>query len=184
MNGHTIYKKISCTILLVGAIALGLGFTSITFSQAQRNPVLEFSTGTWCQWCPCGDQAAQDILAEIPNAIILAYHGPPNSSYDPFSFFAGNTIIYAFDFPGYPTGVVDRLTGIVDYFYGGWAFSMNIRLNVPATVSIDLVNSSYERATREFNATIDFTALQNLSGEYKYSAILVEDGVVYGQSSN
>ncbi len=150
------------------------------FAQTQRNPVLEFCTGTWCQWCPCGDDMVLDnILPNIPNAIILAYHGAGS---DPFRIFPGSNIISLLGLSGYPTGVVDRVSGIQNW-NSGWTSNMNSRNSVPATVSID-IDRSYNINTREFTATVDFTALSNLNGQYSYNIILVEDGQVYGQTSN
>ncbi len=34
-------------VILVALLILGLGLFNFTFSQTQRNPVLEFCTGTW-----------------------------------------------------------------------------------------------------------------------------------------
>jgi len=151
-----------------------------SFAQTQRNPVLEFCTGTWCQWCPCGDDMVENsILPAIPNAIILAYHGAGS---DPFRVFPGQEIIPYLGLSAYPTGVIDRVTGIQNW-NSGWVPNMNNRNNVPATVSID-VERSYNQSTREFTADVHLTALQNLNGEYKFNVILVEDGQVYGQTSN
>lgn len=46
MNVPTI-KKLGLTLLLLAVIAMGLGVADYAFSQTQRNPVLEFCTGTW-----------------------------------------------------------------------------------------------------------------------------------------
>ncbi|RMI09018.1 MAG: T9SS C-terminal target domain-containing protein [Calditrichaeota bacterium] len=171
--------------LVVLGVAWVLGFSTLERPlQAQnvRNPVLEFCTGTWCQWCPCGDDVIlNQILPVIPNAIVLAYHGPANGS-DPFSYFSGNTILSALGFNAYPTGIIDRVSGIQSR--GVWLSYMQSRLSVAPTVQIDMNSYSYDPATREFNAIIDFTALQNLSGHYKFNVILVEDGQVYPQTTN
>ncbi len=151
-----------------------------SYAQTQRNPVLEFCTGTWCQWCPCGDDMILDnILPNVPNAIILAYHG---ANSDPFKVFPGSNIISLLGLSAYPTGIIDRVTGIQNW-NSGWTSNMNTRNGVPATVSID-IERSYNTNTREFTATVDLTALQNLNGQYFYNIILVEDGQVYGQTSN
>lgn len=60
---------------------------------------------------------------------------------------------------------------------------MNSRNSVPATVAID-ISRNYNRMTREFSASIDFTALQTLTGEYKFNVILVEDGIVWSQNGS
>ncbi len=80
---------------------------------------------------------------------------------DPFSFFPGNTILSSFGFSAYPTGITDRVSGIQSR--SAWSGLMNTRNSVPATVSIN-IERSFNQNTREFNATIDFTALTNLSG--------------------
>jgi len=60
---------------------------------------------------------------------------------------------------------------------------MTARNSVPATVAID-VERSFNTVTREFNATIDFTALTNLSGQYNFTVILLESGMVWNQAGN
>jgi len=58
---------------------------------------------------------------------------------------------------------------------------MNARNSIPATVAID-VDRSFNKTTREFSGTIDFTALTNLSGQYNYNVILLESGMVWAQT--
>lgn len=150
-----------------------------SYAQTQRNPVLEFCTGVWCQYCPDGDAIIENqIKPNIPNSIILAYHGPANSSNDPFSFFPGNSIIGLFGFSGYPTGIVDRVTGIISRSV--WYSQMNTRNGIPATVAID-ISRTFDRQTRQVDATVELTALEDLNGQFKYNFILVEDGVVWPQ---
>ena len=162
-------------------ILLLFNLTSVSRSQIQqRNPVLEYCTGTWCQWCPCGHLVAEEILTAFPNAIIMGYHGPANGS-DPFSFFQGNSIISSLGFSAYPTGIIDRVSGIQSRSaWNGWVYN---RDGVPASVSIN-VNTVFNPVTRELNGTIDFTALTDLSGQFKYNVILLEDGIVWSQSGN
>ena len=69
---------------LIFSLVLILGEVSLSIAQTQRNPVLEYCTGTWCVFCPQGHAIIEnDILPNIPNAIIIGYHGPANGS-DPF----------------------------------------------------------------------------------------------------
>ena len=175
-------KNILRTLAIVLSIVISMiTFCQDIFAQTQRNPVLEEVTGTWCQYCPCGHDVMAQIKVNIPNAIMIGYHGPANISSDPFSFFSGNSIISSFGFSSYPTAVIDRVSGIQNR--GVWASLMNNRNSVPATVAID-VDRSYNKLTREFSATIDFTALTNLSGQYNFNVILLEDGLVWNQVGN
>lgn len=61
---------------------------------------------------------------------------------------------------------------------------MNQRNNVPATVKIECTSRNYNAANRTFNATFELTALQTLSGEFKYNVIITEDGIVYPQNGS
>jgi hypothetical protein len=181
LNKKEVVMKIKLRNLM---IIVSIAFAAIVisqdiFAQTQRNPVLEYCTGTWCVYCPQGHAVIRDqILPNIPNAIIIGYHGPANGT-DPFSFFPGNNILSLFGFSSYPTGVVDRVSGIISR--GSWFSQMNARNSVPATVAID-VDRSFNKITREFSATIDFTALTSLSGQYNYNVILLESGMVWAQT--
>ncbi len=117
----------------------------------------------------------------MPNAIILAYHGPANYASEPFSWFFGNTILSSLGLSSYPTGIIDRTTGIQSR--SAWVSLMNSRNNVPATVAIDM-SRNYNPISRQFSASIDFTALQNLTGQYKFNVILLEDGIVWAQNGS
>ena len=174
-------QKLQSITIVVIAMVFMISFSQDVFAQTQRNPVLEEVTGTWCQWCPCGHDIMAQIKSSMPNAIMIGYHGPANSSNDPFSYFPGNSIIGSFGFSAYPTAVIDRVSGIQSR--AAWAGLMNTRNSVPATVAID-VDRTFNELTREFNATIDFTALTNLSGQYKFNIILLEDGIVWNQTGN
>ncbi len=176
MHFLAISRKVH-VILFFAMIVFVLTLVQVGFSQALRNPVLEFVTGTWCPWCPEGHTVIREqVLPNIPNAIILGYHGPANSTSDPMSYFQGNSIITSLNFTAYPTGIVDRSSGIIDR--DRWLSVMNNRLAKPATVNIGILRE-YDVDTRELNAGIDFTALDNLSGKFMYNAILLEDGLVF-----
>jgi hypothetical protein len=148
-------------------------------AQTQRNPVLEEFTGTWCQWCPCGHTTMAQILAGMPNAIMIGYHGGGGG--DPWQNFPGNQIVNLLSPPYWPSGTVDRTGAPNDRAtWSGW---MNQRYNVPATVSISLFHT-FNPINREFNATVNVSALQNLTGSYNMTIILLEDGLVFSQAGN
>ncbi|MEJ2536408.1 MAG: Omp28-related outer membrane protein, partial [Calditrichia bacterium] len=81
----------------------------------------------------------------------------------------------------YPTGIIDRVSGVQSRSV--WNSYMQSRNSIPATVAIDL-NRSYNAGTREFNSTVNITALQNLTGEFKYNIMLLEDGIVWTQNGS
>ena len=86
----------------------------------------------------------ENILAVHPNVIPLAYHGPAGS--DPFANFSGNNIIALMGMTGYPTGTADRVSPLGDYTT--WTAKVNARINIDATVSINIVKT-YNTSTRQ-----------------------------------
>ncbi len=81
-------KKLSRYLFSVLLIALFVGAFYNSSAQTLKNPVIEFCTGTWCQWCPCGDYTIENLMVTYPNLIPIAYHGPAGS--DPYADFPGN----------------------------------------------------------------------------------------------
>ncbi len=155
-----------------------VGITSESYSQ-KRNPLIEFCTGTWCVWCACGDYTIENLLDDYPNLIPLAYHGPVGS--DPFANFPGNQIISLMGYTGYPTATVNRASALGSYTT--WTSKVLAQAGAVATVSI-AVQRTFDQETRKLNATIDLTALENLTGQYKYNIVLTEDSLIYNQANN
>jgi hypothetical protein len=152
-----------------------------TFPQS-NDVLLEFCTGTWCTWCPCGHQIAEQIQTAHPYTLVLAYHGPySNPQGDPFVNFNGYQIMDLIGFSAYPSGVVGRRTGII--MRDAWTTMVNLQQNLQPGVNITL-NKNYNPVTRELTATINSTALQNLTGSYYLSCVIYESNIIYNQSGN
>lgn len=165
--------------------------TMLVSNQLNSEPkrmVLEFCTGTWCGWCPCGHQAADQILLTYPNTIVIAYHG---ASSDPWQNFPGNTIRSLLGFSAYPTGVFDRTNhpgnngAPYPYVtYTMWASYAQNRYTAAPNSSIDVLvtATNYNPGTRQYTATFNSTAVTNLTGQYKVMYVITEDNVVYPQN--
>ena len=171
-------KKI---FLLTLFIALFAGFNSQTVNaQSGMNALLEFATGTWCGYCPCGDVYAHNIQTIRPGVLVLAYHGPPNTASDPFSFFNGNGIIPLMGFTGYPTGVVSRVSGIISRnSWGGWVNVVSIDYYPAISYS---VTKSYNTSTRALDVSVTATALRNIDTNVYINFVIYEDNIVYPQN--
>lgn len=149
------------------------------FSQTGYTAVLEFCTGTWCQWCPCGDSRIEDILQNFPNTVVLAYHGAGNDPWQNYS----SGIRGLFGFNSYPTGVVGRRSGIISY--DGWNNEVVLQsLLVQPGVNINVASKSYDNTTRTLTANIDMTANTTLLGDYYIMLILTENNLIYPQTGN
>ncbi len=165
-------------------IALGINKSN----SEPRRMVLEFCTGTWCGYCPCGHQAADQILLTYPNTIVIAYHG---ASSDPWQNFQGNAIRSMLGFSAYPTGIFDRTNhpgnNGAPYPYitsGMWvSYAANRYNSVPnSKIDVNVTATNYNSGTREYTATVRTMANENLSGQYKIVYVLTEDNVVYPQN--
>jgi hypothetical protein len=167
-------------LLIVIALIALVGFSPVnTNAQTGFNSVIEYCTGTWCQWCPCGHDIIDQILVNYPNTMVLAYHGAGSDPWISYSL----PMIQAFGFSAYPTGVVGRRTGILSR--GGWINPVTIQSNtVQPGVSIVMNNKQYNPGTRTISGDVVLTALANLDGTYYVNFILTEDNLVYSQTGN
>ncbi|MCC6865122.1 MAG: Omp28-related outer membrane protein [Ignavibacteria bacterium] len=166
-------------LLILIAVITITGFNFSTRSQTGFNPIIEFCTGTWCPWCPCGHTIIHDILANYPNTMVLAYHGPSN---DPWTS-TGLPMIQYFGFNSYPTGIVSRNTGIMDRT--AWNNRVVIQsFTFDPGVSIAVNNKNYNSGTRTITADVQITALVTLSGTYNVMFVLTENNLIYNQAGN
>ena len=155
---------------------------SLIVTSTPRNIVLEYCTGTWCQWCPCGDDEVHNLKVAYPNSVILAYHG---AGTDPWRVFNGSSIISSLGFGGYPSGLVDRRLGGNNgwgsfYTDGEYRYSQS----PAATVSITPTSTNFNASTGQLSVNLDAKALTSLSGQYKVNYIITEDNLVYPQTGN
>jgi hypothetical protein len=178
--------KLLSILVLLSAICF---FTVREAQSEPRKVVLEFCTGTWCPWCPCGDWAIEtQILPTYPQTIPIGYHGPYNYGGDPFTDFNGYSIISLLGFNAYPTAIIDRTNAPSNPYvtYTEWASRVQQRYAAqPNTVvNVSITTKAYNTSTRLLTATVGATATENLTGQYKISFILTEDNIVYYQASN
>jgi hypothetical protein len=169
--------------LLACTITFFIGFNNGTaFSQSGMNALLEYCTGTWCPWCPCGDDIAHNIQAVRPNTMVLAYHGPLNYGGDPFTTFNGYSIISLLGFSAYPTGIVQRASGIISR--GSWAGWVNVASTDYYPAISYAVTKSYNTSTRQLNVQVISTALRNIDTSVYINLVLYEDKILYTQAGN
>ncbi len=165
-------------IIFTFAILFGIS-SNKTYSVTGYNAVVEYCTGTWCGYCPCGEVILQGIKQNYPNTMVLGYHGPTNSG-DPWAT-PSAPMISLFGFNAYPTGIVNRTTGIIDR--GGWNNAVVISSNtIQPGVSVAINNWNYNSSTHTITANVVSTALSNLTGTYYIMMVLTEDNLVYQQN--
>ncbi len=155
---------------------------SLIVTTNLRNAVLEYCTGTWCQWCPCGEHEVEHLKELFPGTVVLAYHG---ASSDPWKTFNGQGIIPALGFTGYPSGLIDRKRG-TNSGWGSFFTDGEYRYSTsPASdVAIAITNQTYNPVTKQLTVNLNATAMSTLSGQYKVNYVITEDNMVYAQTGN
>lgn len=169
-------KHLLIVIALVALVGFNPGNSNAVTGY---NAVLEYCTGTWCQWCPCGHTVIEGFLQSYPNTMVLAYHGIGSDPWLSYSL----PMIQLFGMNSYPTGVIGRQTGIVSR--GVWANQVLIQSeNNQPGVNIQVNNKQYNAGTRTMTGDVVITAATNLTGSYYVNFILTEDNLVYPQTGN
>jgi hypothetical protein len=158
-------------------------YNNYLITNNPRNVLLEYCTGTWCNWCPCGKARAMDMLNIFPNSIVLAYHG---SGSDPWINFNGNNILSLLGMNAYPLGTVDRGVDTWSCGYSNFVERPIMRyLTTPeAPVKIEIVSQNFNSGTGALNVNLKATPLSTLSGQYKINYVITEENLVYNQIGN
>jgi hypothetical protein len=116
---------------------------------------------------------------------VLAYHG---ASSDPWQTFPGSEVKTLLGFTAYPTGIVERMNAPSNPYvtYDMWmGLVQNRYTNSPNTViNVVVASKNYNTSTRQLTMSVNCTALQNLSSQYKISFVMTEDNLIYAQTGN
>lgn len=162
-------KKILFTLMAMLTISIGF---------AQKNVLVEELTGTWCQWCPRGIYYGDSLCQTHDNVIFIAIHCS-----DPM---ANDTYYQASGLVGAPSANIGRR--FMDQETQTWFAKVEQESQIAPKASMNVV-CDYNPATRQLTATVIATALENMSGDYRFAVILTEDGVTgpapsYNQSNS
>ncbi|MEO6694528.1 MAG: Omp28-related outer membrane protein [Ignavibacteria bacterium] len=154
---------------------------SVNLQASPRNVLIEYITGTWCGNCPCGHQTLNTINSQYPQTIVLSYHAFSN---DPWKVFNGNQIISLLNLSATPTAVIDRNTTVSNSDYSQWISAVQNRYvsSSETKINVSVVSKSYNAASRNLDLTINATALENLTGQYKINFVILENNLIYPQA--
>jgi hypothetical protein len=150
-------------------------------ATGQRNSLLEFATGTWCPWCPCGDQTAEALTHTYPGMVVIAYHGGGNG--DPYLNYIGNSILSALGISAYPTAIIDRQNAPGSYTT--WTGYMQTRnTNAASPIDLAITGRTYNASTRQLTFNVEATSNITLPISYRIGIVLTENNLVYNQTGN
>ncbi len=149
-------------------------------AQMQRRVLMEYCTGQWCGYCPCGHQIInQNIIPTYPSTVVLSYHGG-TSSQDSMKDFHGSEIRTLLAFSLYPNAIFDRTT--TQLTRSLWMGQMNTCYNTPSYVNLTINSKQYNSSTRQLTVIVTATALSALTGTFNINFVLTEDSLLKGQS--
>ena len=135
-------------------------------SFAQKNILVEELTGTWCQWCPRGIYYGDSLCGMYDNVIFVAIHCS-----DPM---ANDDYYNASGLLGAPSANIGRR--YLGQDTQTWFAHVEQESQITSKVNMG-INCNYDPETRQVTANVSAYALENMSGDYRFAAILTEDGV-------
>jgi hypothetical protein len=151
---------------------------TFTIEGVTPNPdkvyLIEERTGTWCGWCVRGIVFMDYMRETYPgNFLGIAVHnGDPmkNTTYDTGMGAYANY---------FPSAVADRVD-VIDPSEVEQNYLARISMTPPVTLS---ASATFNQNTSELSVHVDGNFTADLSGDYRFNAILVEDSV-YGTTSS
>ena len=150
-------KKLFFTTMLLFTLSIGF---------AQKNILVEELTGTWCQWCPRGIYYGDSLCGTYNNVIFVAIHCS-----DPM---ANDEYYNASGLLGAPSANIGR------HYLGqdtqNWFANVEQESQIPSKVNMS-ITFNYNPETRQLTVDVGAMALENMSGDYRFAAILIEDGI-------
>lgn len=139
---------------------------SISFGFAQKHVLVEELTGTWCQWCPRGIYYGDSLCGTHDNVIFVAIHCS-----DPM---ANDDYYNASGLLGAPSANISRR--YLGQDTQTWFAHVEQESQTPSKVYMT-IQCEYDPETRQLTADVGAMALEDMSGDYRFAAILIEDGV-------
>ena len=139
---------------------------AVTFIPTKR-VVFEEATGTWCGWCPRGAVGLETLEQNYPGtAIGIAVHNGDAMTVTAYD--AGMNV------GGYPSGHVDR--AILDVNPGDFMQYYSDRINEISPVDIS-ATAVFDATTRMIDINLSGEFVANLSGDYRFNSVILEDAV-------
>lgn len=142
-------------------------------ANPDKKYLVEEATGTWCGWCTRGI-VYMDYMRELyPDQFVgIAVHNTQNLPNDPMTVDPYDAGVTSFPgFAGFPSVITDR-SDLIDPSELEANFISHI-VEAPAVkVSAQVI---LDPNTNKLQVTVTGDFLQNLSGDYRFNAIIVED---------
>lgn len=145
-----------------------------TGNSGTRSVLIEEFTGAWCGWCPDGGVILDDILTTYPNDVVGV------SIHDGDAMEIADSIRSGFAVSAYPNGMVDRkvFAGEPDEPHSRGSWTSNTVSQIGSYTPADVyLTHLYEPATRQITMEVKGVFADYSTGDMRFVAMVVEDGV-------
>lgn len=149
-------------------LTLSIFFSIDFYAQSQKIVLVEEGTGMWCQYCPRGEVYAQTLHDAYPdNSLFIAIHVNDVLENQEYADACG--------LEGLPNGNVDRaFVSQLEPFTVQSDVTTQLNLGAPADIGVE---TTFDANTRDITMTVTGSFTQNLNGDYRLAAIVVENGI-------
>ncbi|MCB0641071.1 MAG: Omp28-related outer membrane protein, partial [Phaeodactylibacter sp.] len=137
---------------------------------AQHKKVyVEEATGAWCQWCPHGAVAMNNLDENFDDFFVgVAVHGGDVMEVPEYSNGLGAS--------SFPSALVDRDGNYFNPVPDALEERFYNRVVVDPSAILD-IGATWDETSRELNISVTATMLSNTLGDYRLNCAIIEDGV-------
>ncbi len=146
------------------------------------NVLVEQYTGTWCQYCPFGADSLAAVIGRLGNRVVRAsWHDS-----DPMEITAWAAMNSFMSVTGFPTASISRITwpgnNAIPVSRGDWGnFATFVVNNMRAPVGIDLIDKTYNPATKQLSFKVKVFFHQGINSDLRLNVVMTENGLNYEQ---
>jgi len=161
----------SLLLLLIAGIA----------GAQNRNVLIEKYAATWCGYCPAATIEMDSLMQVNPRIIGLSTHYN-----DAMEIQDGRAATQAY-VEAFPGSTIDRVKfnteSKLNVFYQNWEPLLEERLNTPSPVTV-AGTAVYASSTNTINIDLTVNVVENITGEVRVNAYILEDSVTGGSQYN
>lgn len=162
---NSFLRKVLFLVICMGLVA------QVSHAQSKRRAYIEKYTGAWCQYCPNGAVAFEELGKQYTDeeVIMVAVHQGD-----------GMSMTNEKDFQPYINGVP---SGSVNRIYNGvgpqtWAGYIPGIISQDAAVEVNLKNVSFNSGTRRVTCQLEAKINRDITGPVRVNVVVVEDSVI------
>ncbi|MFM7340080.1 MAG: Omp28-related outer membrane protein, partial [Bacteroidota bacterium] len=164
-NIHSFLRKALFLVLGICLIA------QVSNAQSKRRVYIEEYTGAWCQYCPNGAVAFEELGKQYTEEEVIMVAVHQND---------GMSMSNQGDFQPYINGVP---SGSVNRIYNGvgpqtWAGYIPGIISQDAAVEVNLKNVSFNSGTRRVTCQLEAKVNRDITGSVRVNVVVIEDSVV------